>query len=122
MGQGRVPQPALDLGKVLGGSWGGPGRVWGGPWGCWEGPGRVQGWSWEGPRRVLEASSRDLGGQTEPNRTEKWQSCVQRRTYYLQKQNADTKTGTVAGLAACSWIHMTGVHPPPETSNPSENK
>ena len=70
MGRGRVPQPALDLGKVLGGSWGGPGRVWGGPWGCWEGPGRVQGWSWEGPRRVLEASSRDLGGQTEPNRTE----------------------------------------------------
>ena len=106
MGQGRVPQPALDLGKVLGGSWGGPGRVWGGPWGCWEGPGRVQGWSWEGPRRVLEASSRDLGGQTEPNRTEKWQSCVQRRTYYLQKQNADTKTGTVAGLAAGSWIFL----------------
>ena len=41
MGQGRVPQPALDLGKVLGGSWGGPGRVWGGPWG----PGRVLGGS-----------------------------------------------------------------------------
>ena len=89
MGLGRVPQPALDLGKVLGGSWGGPGRVWGGPWGCWEGPGRVQGWSWEGPRRVLEASSRDLGGQTEPNR---------------KVENADTKTGTVAGLAAGSWI------------------
>ena len=94
------------------GSWGGPGRVlgrsWeglGGPRGCWEGPGTVLGWSWEGPRRVLEASSRDLGGQTEPNRAEKWQSCVQRRTYYLQKQNADTKTGTVAGLAAGNWIN-----------------
>ena len=64
-------------GKLQEGSWGGPGRVPGGPW-----------------RRLAETSE---GNRTEPNRKVANPARFKRPR---SRPNADTKTGTVAGLAA----------------------
>ena len=49
MGLGRVPQGALDLGRVVAGSWGGPGRSGGVLGGPGIDSGKVLQWSWERP-------------------------------------------------------------------------